>query len=58
MRKLGSSNDFGISLQGKLSDKGNIGYNLMIANGTSQKPENNGIRNSTTKYMQNCWIRK
>jgi hypothetical protein len=39
MRKFSSSNDFGISWQGKLNDKGDYGYNFMIANGTSQKPE-------------------
>ncbi len=40
MRKLGSSSDLGVAWQGKLNDKGDYGYNLMIANGTSQKPEN------------------
>ncbi len=39
MRKLNSSNDFGISWQGTVN-KGNIGYNLMLANGTAQRPEN------------------
>jgi hypothetical protein len=35
------SSDMGISLQGKFDpDKGNYGYNLMIANGTGAKPEN------------------
>ncbi len=37
MRKIASSNDVGISLQGKFNDKGDYGYNLMIADGTSQK---------------------
>jgi hypothetical protein len=39
MRKITSSNDVGISLLGKLNDKGDYGYNFMIANGTAQKPE-------------------
>jgi hypothetical protein len=41
MRGIGKSNDLGISLLGKIDDAGNYGYNLMIGNGTSQKPENN-----------------
>ncbi len=40
MRKLNSSNDFGLLWQGKLNAKGDYGYNFMIANGTAQKPEN------------------
>lgn len=39
MRKIGGSNDVGISLQGKLNDKGDYGYNLMIGNGSGAKPE-------------------
>lgn len=39
MRKIGGSNDVGISLQGKLNDKGDFGYNLMIGNGSGAKPE-------------------
>jgi hypothetical protein len=48
MRKYGSSNDLGISWQGKLNDKGDYGYNFMVANGTSQKPEND-------KYKKFYW---
>jgi hypothetical protein len=33
MRGFAKANDFGISLQGKLNDKGDYGYNLMVANG-------------------------
>jgi hypothetical protein len=40
MRKLNSSNDLGISWQGKGNEKGSWGYNLMLANGTAQRPEN------------------
>jgi hypothetical protein len=40
MRGLASSNDFGIAWQGKLNDKGDFGYNFMVANGTAQKLEN------------------
>lgn len=40
-RKAGCSNDFGISLSGKLNKDQTIAYNLMIGNGTGQKPENN-----------------
>lgn len=39
MRKIGASADVGISLQGKLNDKGDFGYNLMISNGSGAKPE-------------------
>ncbi len=39
MRKIGGSNDVGISLQGKFNDKGDYGYNLMIGNGSGAKPE-------------------
>ncbi len=39
MRKIGSSNDVGVSLQGKLNDKGDYGYTLMISNGTGSKSE-------------------
>ena len=39
MRKIGASNDVGISLQGKLNDKGDFGYNIMISNGSGAKPE-------------------
>jgi hypothetical protein len=41
MRGLGKSNDVGISLLGHFDDAGNFGYNLMIGNGTGQKPETN-----------------
>ena len=34
-----SSYDFGITLQGKFGEKGNVGYTLMVANGTGAKPE-------------------
>ncbi len=40
-RKLGSSNDVGIALQGKFDEEGIFSYNLMIGNGRAQKPENN-----------------
>ena len=39
MRKIGGSADVGISLQGKLNDKGDYGYNFMISNGSGAKPE-------------------
>ena len=38
-RKLASSSDLGIALQGKFDEKGNYGYDLMAANGTGTKPE-------------------
>ncbi len=40
MRKGASSNDVGIGLQAKIGEKGNFGYNILVANGTAQKPEN------------------
>ncbi len=39
MRKIGGSNDVGVSLQGKLNDAGDYGYNLMVGNGAGQKSE-------------------
>lgn len=41
MRKLGNSNDAGIALQGKVisNDKTELGYNLMIGNGSAAKIE-------------------
>ncbi len=39
MRKFGSSNDVGIAVQGKIDKDGKYGYNLMLGNGTSTKPE-------------------
>lgn len=39
-RHDGVSNDFGVSLSGKLTKKKIIGYELMVGNGTAQKPEN------------------
>jgi len=39
MRKISNSNDVGISIQGKLDDKGNFGYDLMVGNGSAQKIE-------------------
>lgn len=39
--KQGISNDLGISLTGKLNQSGTVHYNLMIGNGSAQKPESN-----------------
>ena len=41
MHKLGTDNDMGIALQSKIitNDKTEVGYNLMIGNGTAQKIE-------------------
>lgn len=39
MRGAGSSTDIGVSLQGKLDEKGNFGYNIMAGNGTGTKFE-------------------
>lgn len=41
MRGLGKSTDVGVALLGRFDDKGNFGYNVMIGNGTGQKPETN-----------------
>ncbi len=43
-RKLGTSNDLGVSLQGKFNKSKTIGYNFMIGNGTAQKPEYNSFK--------------
>ena len=44
MRKIGLSYDFGVSLQGKFSIKGDFGYSLMVGNGTGAKPENDKFK--------------
>ena len=44
MRKIGGSNDVGVSLQGKFNDKGDYGYNLMIGDGSGAKPENDKFK--------------
>ena len=44
MRKIGGSNDVGVSLQGKLNDKGDFGYNLMVGNGSGAAPEANKFK--------------
>jgi hypothetical protein len=36
--------DLGVSLQGKFDSKGNYGYNVMVGNGTSAKPENDKFK--------------
>ena len=38
------SYDFGAGLQGKFDAKGNYGYDLLIANGTSAKPASNSFK--------------
>lgn len=39
------STDFGVELQGKFDPKkGNFGYNLMVANGTGARPENDNFK--------------
>jgi len=44
MRKIGLSYDFGVSLQGRLSNKGDFGYSLMVGNGAGAKPENDKFK--------------
>jgi len=38
------SYDFGASLQGKFDAKGNFGYNVLVANGSSAKPEGDNFK--------------
>ncbi|HEY4156264.1 MAG TPA: hypothetical protein VGM24_12575, partial [Puia sp.] len=38
------SYDLGVSLQGKFDEKGNYGYNLMVGNGSSAKPEGDNFK--------------
>ncbi len=38
------SYDLGATLQGRFDEKGNYGYNLMVGNGTSAKPENDNFK--------------
>ena len=44
MRKIGLSYDFGVSLQGRFSNKGDFGYSLMVGNGNGIKPENDKFK--------------
>jgi hypothetical protein len=53
MRKIGSSNDVGISLQGKLNDEGDYGYNFMISNGSGAKPETDRFK----KFYANVYAK-
>ncbi len=53
MRKIGSSNDVGISLQGKLNNRGDYGYNFMISNGTGAKPETDRFK----KFYANVYAK-
>jgi hypothetical protein len=53
MRKIGASNDVGISLQGKFNDKGDYGYNLMISNGSGAKPETDRFK----KFYANVYAK-
>src|SRR6476469_2367860 len=39
-----ASYDLGVTLQGKFDPKGNFGYDLMVGNGTSAKPENDKFK--------------
>jgi hypothetical protein len=38
------SYDMGVGLQGKFDAQGNFGYNLLVANGTSDKPDANSFK--------------
>ena len=53
MRKIGASNDVGISLQGKFNDKGDYGYNIMISNGSGAKPETDRFK----KFYANVYAK-
>jgi len=53
MRKIGSSNDVGISLQGKFNDKGDYGYNFMVSNGSGAKPETDRFK----KFYANVYAK-
>jgi hypothetical protein len=53
MRKIGSSNDVGVSLQGKFNDKGDYGYNFMISNGSGAKPETDRFK----KFYANVYAK-
>lgn len=48
MHKIGNSYDMGVCLQGKINDKGNFGYSLMIGNGSGFKPETDKFKK---KYL-------
>ena len=41
LQKFGSSRDFGIAVKGNLDPEGKVKYHLMLANGNSNKSENN-----------------
>ncbi len=52
MRGIASSNDFGVGLQGKYKD-GKMGYNFLIANNNSAKPENDTYK----KFYGDVWTK-
>lgn len=53
MRKVSSSNDVGITIQGKFDNDGNFGYNLMVGNGSAQKLETDVYK----KYYGDVWAK-
>ncbi|MBI3503099.1 MAG: hypothetical protein HY063_15035 [Bacteroidetes bacterium] len=52
MRGLASSNDFGLSLQGKYKD-GKVGYEAMMGNDNGGKPENDNFK----RFYGNLWAK-
>lgn len=58
MRKVGSSNDAGILLQGTFTDDANYGYNLMVGNGTAAKVENDKFKKMYGEVYGNFWKKR
>ena len=55
LRKLGTSNDVGILLQGKFNTLGTYGYNLMVGNGTGAKPETDKFKKLYGELYGKFW---
>ena len=59
-RKLGASNDWGVTFDGEILKDGLLSYSLMIANGTSKKPENDKYKkilgSVTSKLLEKALI--
>lgn len=52
-RKIAGSNDLGITMQGKFNQKGTLGYNLMIGNGSGTKLESDKYK----RFYGDLWAK-
>ena len=54
-RKLGSSSDAGVLLQGRFNKAGSLGYNIMLANGSGTKPESDKFKKGYAEVYGWFW---